>query len=109
MDPRVAELHCIMPIANVASVMSHGILSYERASRLQHRSVAMQPVQDRRDQTRVPQGLRLHQYANPYFHARNPMLFKRLDEAAALCVLAVSTEVLSLPGTVITDCNAASG
>jgi hypothetical protein len=98
-----------MPIANVPSVLRHGILSYERAARLQHASVAMQPVQDRRDQTRVPQGLRLHQYANLYFDARNPMLFKRLGEASFLCVLAVSTNVLKLEGTVITDCNAASG
>lgn len=69
----------------------------------------MQPVQDRCDQKRVPQGLRLHQYANLYFHARNPMLFKRLREVGSLCVLAVSTDVLKLKGTVITDCNAASG
>lgn len=108
MDPRVSELHCIMPIANVPSVLEHGILSHDRAARLQHASVAMQPVQDRRDQKRVPQGLRLHQYANLYVHARNPMLYKRLDEAPFLCVLAVSTDVLELDGTVITDCNAAS-
>jgi hypothetical protein len=108
MDPRVTELHCIMPIANVASVMANGLLSYERAAKLQHASVAMQPVQDRRDQKRVPQGLRLHQYANLYFHARNPMMFKRLAEAPHLCVLRISTDVLALEGTVITDCNAAS-
>ncbi|UIJ46246.1 DUF4433 domain-containing protein [Sphingomonas cannabina] len=108
MDPRVAELHCIMPIANLPSVLAHGILSYERAAQLQHASVAMQPVQDRRDQRRVPQGLRLHQYANLYFHARNPMLYKRLGEAGSLCVLRVSLDVLAMPGAVITDSNAAS-
>lgn len=108
MDPRVTELHCIMPIANVASVMAHGILSYERAAKLEHHSVAMQPVQERRDQKRVPGGLKLHQYANLYFHARNPMLFRRLGESASLCVLRVSVEVLALKGVVITDQNAAS-
>lgn len=97
-----------MPIANLTSVLAHGILSYEGAARLQHASVAMQPVQDRRDQKRVPQGLRLHQYANLYFHARNPMLFKRLGEAGSLCVLRVSLDALTIPGTVITDSNAAS-
>ena len=96
MDPRVTELHCIMPTANIASVMAHGILSYERAAKLQHRSVAMQPVQDRRDHKQVPGGLKLHQYANLYFHARNPMLFKRLNDAAELCVLRVSTQVLAI-------------
>lgn len=108
MDPRVTEFHCIMPMANVTSVLAHGILSYERAAALPHASVALQPVQDRRDQKVVPGGLKLHQYANLYFHARNPMLFKRLNEAASLCVLRVSTEVLRLAGTVITDQNAAS-
>lgn len=97
-----------MPLDNIPSVLGHGILSYEEAAKLKHRSVAMQPVQDRRDQKQVPGGLKLHQYANLYFHARNPMLFKRKDEAPDLCVLNVSTKVLELPGTVISDQNAAS-
>lgn len=107
-DPRVTELQCIMPIANLVSVMTHGILSYERAAKLKHRSVAMQPVQDKRDQKQVPGGLKLHQYANLYFHARNPMMFKRKDHASELCVLRVSTMVLAIPGAVIADQNAAS-
>ena len=36
------------------------------------------------------------------------MLFKRLNEAAELCVLRISTQVLDLDGTVISDQNAAS-
>src|SRR5258708_3510815 len=97
-----------MPIANLGSVMTHGILSYERAAKLAHHSVAMQPVQDRRDQKQVPGGLKLHQYANLYFHARNPMLFKRQAEAPNLCILQVSTQVLDIDGSVISDQNAAS-
>jgi hypothetical protein len=108
MDPRVTELHCIMPIDNIPSVLQHGILSYEHAAKLKHHSVAMQPVQDKRDQKQVPGGLKLHQYANLYFHARNPMLFKRKDEASNLCVINVAIAVLRLPGTVISDQNAAS-
>ena len=97
-----------MPIGNVPSTMQHGILSYERASKLSHHSVAMQEVQDRRDQKQVPGGLKLHQYANLYFHARNPMLYKRKDEAADLCVLRVSTAVCDVQGVVLADCNASS-
>lgn len=108
MDPRILELHCIMPMDNLSSVLQHGILSYERAAALLHRSVAMPEVQERRDQRQVPGGLRLHQYANLYFHARNPMLFKRLDQAAALCVMRVDREVMRLPGVVLSDQNAAS-
>lgn len=106
MDPRVIELHCIMPIGNIASVLAEGILSHERASKLKHSSVAMQMMQDKRDVKSVPSGLKLHQYANLYFHARNPMLFKRRYED--VCVVRVSTGVLGLAGTVITDQNAAS-
>ena len=108
MDPRVTELHCIMPMVNIPSVIATGILSYERASRLQHRSVAMQPIQDRRDRKQVPGGLKLHQYANLYFDARNPMMSVRRAEADNLCVLKVSTDVLALNGTVISDQNASS-
>lgn len=108
MDPRVTEFQCIMPMANIASVIVHGILSYDRAAKLRHHSVALQPVQDRRDQKRVPGGLKLHQYANLYFHARNPMLYRRKDDAADLCILRVSVALLESDGVVITDCNAAS-
>ncbi|MGA4246941.1 DUF4433 domain-containing protein [Ralstonia nicotianae] len=97
-----------MPIANLASIMQHGILSYEAAAALPHCSVAMQPVQDRRDAKQVPQGLPLHQYANLYFHARNPMMSARRNEAGQLCVLRVSVQVLRTHGTVIADQNAAS-
>lgn len=108
MPHHVTELHCIMPIANVPSVMVHGILSNERAAQLEHRSVAMAEIQNRRDHVHVPGGLRLHQYANLYFNARNPMLFKRLDQVGSLCVLRVSREVLNLDGVVLTDQNASS-
>jgi hypothetical protein len=108
MDSRVTELHCIMPIANMPSVIEKGILSHERAAKVEHHSVALQPVQDKRDQKQVPGGLKLHQYANLYFHARNPMMYKRLGEAANLCVVRVSTAVIGLQGTVISDQNAAS-
>jgi hypothetical protein len=108
MDERVREFHCIMPLANVGSVMEGGILSHEAASKINHQSAAMQEIQDRRDKKSVPGGLRLHQYANLYFHARNPMLYKRRAQAANLCVLQVSIDVRHLAGVVITDRNAAS-
>src|ERR1044072_1065971 len=108
MDQRVREFQSIMPIENIPSVLEHGILSNERALALKHQSVAMQEVQDRRDKKRVPGGLKLHQYANLYFHARNPMLYKRKEEASRLCVLRISSEVTTEKGVVFTDCNAAS-
>jgi len=108
MSHRVTELHNIMPIANIPSVLTHGILSHAKAAKLAHHSVAMEEIQDRRDHIQVPGGLRLHQYANLYFHARNPMLFKRKCQAATLCVLCISTTILQLPGVVLADQNASS-
>lgn len=108
MDPRVTEFQCIMPMANIPSVLKHGILSYERIAKIPHESVAMQPVQDRRDAKRIPGGLMLHHYANLYFHARNPMMYSRRSEVHQLCILRVSTAVTELDGVVIADQNAAS-
>ena len=108
MSHRIAELHCIMPIANIPSVMQYGILSHERANRLPHRSVAMQELQDRRVRKQVPGGLKLHQYANLYFCARNPMLYKRRNEQDGIYVLRISRNVLTLDNVVLTDQNAGS-
>jgi hypothetical protein len=108
MNPLVKELQCIMPIANIASVLAYGILSHERAAKLKHASVAAQEIQDKRDKVQVPNGLKLHQYANLYFNARNPMMYKRRAEVSRLAVLRVSLDVLRVRGAVITDCNASS-
>lgn len=108
MPDRVTELHSIMPIANIPSVLEYGIVSHEQSTNFPHRDVSMQEVQDKRDQVRVPQGLRLHQYANLYFHARNPMLYKRLGEVENLCILRISTDVFQIENAVITDQNASS-
>ena len=53
-------------------------------------------------------GKRLHDYANIYICARNPMLFKRKDTPTELCVLRISTAVLDLDGVIVTDRNAAA-
>ena len=88
--------------------VSQPILSHEEASKLPHDSVALSEIQERRDIKRVPGGLKLHQYANLYFCARNPMMFRRKNEAASLCVLRVEKHVLTLPNVVLSDQNAAS-
>lgn len=103
------ELHYITPIANIASILKLGILSHRRAAKMRPASVAKQEVQDLRARVHVPNGRALHEYANLYICARNPMLYKRLDMHEELCVLSVRPSVLDLPNVVITDQNAASG
>ena len=102
------ELHYISPIANILSIMQHGILSHQRAARISHASISMQEVQDRRRRKQVPGGLILHDYVNLYFCARNPMLFKRKNYHGNLCVLRVSLDVLDIPNVIIADQNASS-
>ncbi len=70
----LAELHFITHIANVASILEHGILCHKKAKRLDPASVAMPEIQDIRAKKAVPAGKPLHEYANLYIHARNPML-----------------------------------
>jgi hypothetical protein len=68
----------------------------------------MEEIQERRERKEVPGGKPLHEYANLYFHARNPMLFLRRAQHAELCVLRIDPAVLDLPGVVITSQNASS-
>ncbi|MBS3906795.1 MAG: DUF4433 domain-containing protein [Syntrophaceae bacterium] len=101
-------LHYITTISNVPSIMTRGILSHKRSKKINHNSVAMEVIQERRDEKIVPGGRPLHEYANLYFHARNPMLYVRQSQHIDLCILRVSAEILDLPGVVITDRNASS-
>lgn len=107
MTSRVKELHSIMPIANMGSVLKHGILSHNKCKEVPHNDISLENVQDKRDSKVVPNGLPLHDYANLYFCARNPMMYRRKSEAQDLCVLKISLKVTHLSDVVYTDQNAA--
>ena len=106
------ELHYIAPIVNLASIARYGILSHARAARVvpDHESVADETVQGRRAGKRLPSGRALHEYANLYLNARNPMLYRRCHEGRTrdLCVLRIDVRVLDRPGAYVADRNAAS-
>lgn len=104
----VQELHYITPLDNVPSIFERGILSHVRASRVEHLSVALEEVQSRRHVKQIPGARRLHEYANLYFDAHNPMLSRRRNENDRICVLRVSSDVLELPGVIVADMNAAA-
>jgi membrane-bound inhibitor of C-type lysozyme len=107
----VDELYFIVPRVNIPSILRGGILSNVRAARVAHSSVAMEVVQQRRDNVRIPGAGRLHEYANLYICARNPMMFRLVmtNGSAQIAVLAVDASVLDLPNVVIADGNASSG
>ncbi|MGB9498083.1 MAG: DUF4433 domain-containing protein, partial [Dissulfuribacterales bacterium] len=102
----LTELHYITPIANVPLILRLGILSHNRAKRVPHESVAMNEIQDRRARVTVPGGRKLHDYANLYICARNPMMYKRHAQHQSLCVLRITPNVINIAGAVITDGNA---
>jgi hypothetical protein len=105
----VKELHFITSIANLESILQHGILSHNRAERIPHDSCADEDVQERRRRKQVPNGGRLHSYANVYFHARNPMMFALTRNGRDdLVVVRLNQAVLDIADSVLTDGNAAS-
>lgn len=106
----VRELYFIALISNVPSILERGILSHNKSVRLPHdNSIAMAEMQEKRKAKRIPgTNRRLHDYANLYFDAHNPMLCKRQDLNDRICVLRVDSSVLELPDVVIADQNAAS-
>lgn len=98
----------ITAIENTPSIIQRGILCHHSAEKLPHYSIAMSDVQSRRARVHIPNGLRLHQYANLYFSCRNPMMYKRKEIAETLCVLLVSSSVLDIPNCIVSDMNAAT-
>lgn len=102
------ELQFITAIANVPSIMLHGILCKNLSKVLAPVSIAMQEIQSIRANKTIPGGRLLHEYANLYFHARNPMMFKRCARHKELCVLRIDTAVLDMTDVIIADANAAS-
>jgi len=107
----LSELHYIVPIANLPSILARGLLSHRRVAVIDHLSVANEEVQVRRASRKLQTGRWLHEYVNLYFCARNTMLYflVRTYLQSELSVLRISTDVLSVSGALVTDRNAASG
>jgi hypothetical protein len=63
MIDHVFELHNNMPLANIPSVLHHGILSYEQAAKINPNLLPLQKT------IQIPKGLKLNQYVPLYFDA----------------------------------------
>ena len=105
---QIKELYFITPISNIASILQHGILCHNKVIKLPHIDISMTEIQEKRAKKKIPNGGKLHDYANLYFDAHNPMLSKRRSQNLEICILCISKEVLSLNGVVISDRNASS-
>jgi len=107
----IIELYFITAIINVPSILEHGILSHNLIAKkkIDHASVANVDVQGWRINKVIPGKKKLHDYANLYLNARNPMLYVLLNKHRDLCVLRISDDVVRKPGVVMSDRNAARG
>ncbi len=103
----VGELHFITHINNLISICAKGVLCHSKSKKVRPKSIAEEGVQQRRELVIIPgANKKLHDYANLYFNARNPMMFKRRDIHESLCVLSISDEILDEGDIIITDRNA---
>lgn len=102
----IIELYYITHINNVPSIMKRGILSRNKARRdsIDSHDISMESVQGRRSNKKIPGTKKvLHDYANLYFDAHNPMLSKRRSKNNEICVLRVNKSILDLEGIIVTD------
>lgn len=111
----LADLHYLTHIENLASICEHGILSHDLAAKLPHVDVSNPRMQDLRKDVKVAYAgqerpRKLHSYANLFLDGRNSMLKDLCFTYGhqTLAVVSVSTDVLDLPGVVVSDQNAAS-
>ncbi len=106
----VKELHFITYIENVSSIMDHGILSHNKSQGVNCRDISEESVQIIRSTKKIPgTNKSLHDYANLYFDAHNPMLSARRSVNNQICVLRVRNTVLDIDDVIVTDQNAARG
>ena len=104
----IKELYHITAIANVAAIVKGGIFSHNIVQKDKIKAVRIdeQGVQDRREKKIPGTEKMLHDYANLYFDAHNPMLSKRRNLNDSICVLRIEKTVFSVNGVIITDKNA---
>ena len=108
----IKNLYYITHIDNLPSILERGILSHERIEEegLQPAHIYNTDIVNRRKEKNTPDQKSLWSYANLYFQARNPMMYRVVHEKGAkgLAVISVSKKILQAPGVFITDGNAAN-
>lgn len=110
--PRGSQLFYITHIDNIPSILQKGILSH---SIIENQEVKYTQIYDKgiisnRKDKKTPNNKSLWEYANIYFHPRNPMLYRVVHEQPPekIAILAIDKDVTQLPGVFITNGNAAS-
>ncbi|NBX45618.1 MAG: DUF4433 domain-containing protein [Chloroflexi bacterium] len=105
----IKPLAYITPIANLDSILQHGIMSHVevQARGIHYVSVADFQIQRNRAIKQVL-GTPLNQFVNLYFNPRNAMMYRVRRGTEPICIVEVSTDVLHTPGAIVSTANAAS-
>ncbi len=113
--PKKAEiksLYYITHVENLRSIFAHGILSHRVVEErgVKYRAIYDAEIVGHRKLKQTPDGRSLWEFANVYFQARNPMLYRVVHEKERreIVVLGLQPRVLEMPGAYLTDGNAAN-
>ena len=104
----IHDLYYISHISTIPSIFKKGILCHNQVSEIKHESVASPIIQQRRENKQIPGGMKLHDYANLYLDAHNPMLSKIRDQNNEIAILQIGKTILLLKDVIICDRNASS-
>jgi len=108
---RIRELYYITHVDNIPSILNRGVLSHERihAAGIEFKHVYNEDIVEKRKEIKAPNGRSLWTFANLYFNARNPMLYKLKCDGLLdnIAILGISTEILNRNDIYVTTGNAA--
>jgi O-acetyl-ADP-ribose deacetylase (regulator of RNase III) len=108
----IKELYYITHVENVPSILKRGILCHEiiEQENIEFTPIYNKEIVSRRAQRIVTGHKSLWAFANLYFRARNPMLYKVAHDKGVekIAVLGVRRDIMNTKGVFISDGNAAS-
>jgi len=110
--PEIKSLYYITHVENLPSILSHGVLShrYVEDHQIEYEAIDDPDIVSSRKAKITPDGHSLWEFANVYFQARNPMLYRIVHERdpREIVVLGIQPRVLETAGAYITNGNAAN-
>jgi hypothetical protein len=108
----IKELYYITHINNLPSILANGILSHRivEEENIPFTPIYSKDIVERRAGKKVSGDKTLWDFANLYFNARNPMLYKVIHDKGIneIVVLGIRRDVMRMKQTFVTDGNAAS-
>jgi hypothetical protein len=108
----IKELYYITHINNLPSILENGVFSHRivEQEKIPFTPIYAENIVERRSRKKVSGDKTLWDFANLYFNARNPMLYKVVHDKGLsnIVVLGIQRDVMKIKQTFITDGNAAS-